>query len=247
MTRLVSLEIYKLRTTPAAWVALVVTVVLGLTSVASNILVTNPGGPAFGSTDHVNHALSISALTAMVMLAIGVLVIAGEYRHRTIMQTYLGEPHRGRVLVAKLLTVGGIGSAVGAVMFALAYLEAVLIYGARGVHVLPVDVPRLWLGTTLATALYGILGVALGALTRNTVAAILGGIAWALVIEDGILRAAVPEIEKWFPTGAAISLTSTGSVSETLLSPAVAAAVLVGWTAVLAIVAARFTLNREAH
>ena len=33
------------------------------------------------------------------------------------MQTYLGEPHRGRVLLAKLLTVGGIGSVVGAAMF----------------------------------------------------------------------------------------------------------------------------------
>ena len=83
MTRLVTLELRQLRTTPAAWVALVVTVVLGLASVASNILVSNPGAPAFGSTDHVNHALSVSALTSMVMLAIGVLVIAGEYRHRT--------------------------------------------------------------------------------------------------------------------------------------------------------------------
>ena len=246
MTRLVSIELYKLRTTPAAWVALAVTVVLGLASVASNILVTNPGGPAFGSTDHVNHALSVSALTSMVMLAIGVLIIAGEYRHRTIMQTYLGEPHRGRVLFAKLLTVGGIGVVLGATMFAAAYLEATLVYGSHGVQALPVDAAQLWLGTTLATALYGLLGVALGALTRNTVAAILGGIAWALIIEDGILRAAIPEIEKWLPTGAAISLTSTGSVTETLLSPAVAAAVLVGWTALLSTVAARFTLSREA-
>ena len=49
MKHLISLELHKLRTTPAAWISLAVTVVLGGLSVASNALVPNPGGPAFGS------------------------------------------------------------------------------------------------------------------------------------------------------------------------------------------------------
>ena len=65
MNRLISLELHKLRTTPAAWVAIVITVLLGALSVATNTLgPITPGGPAFGSTDHVNHALSVSALTS---------------------------------------------------------------------------------------------------------------------------------------------------------------------------------------
>ena len=120
-----SMELFKLRTTPAAWITLGLTVALGAASVASNILVpVQPGGPAFGSVDHINHALSSSALTSMVMLTVGILVMAGEYRHRTILQTYLGEPRRDRVLLAKLVTVGGLGTVLGAAMFGICYLEA---------------------------------------------------------------------------------------------------------------------------
>jgi ABC-2 type transport system permease protein len=61
MRRLVGEELFKLRTTPAAWVALAITVGLGIASVISNILVPVPaGGPGVGSVDHINHALSVS-------------------------------------------------------------------------------------------------------------------------------------------------------------------------------------------
>ena len=247
MKSLVAIELYKLRTTPAAWVSLAVTLLLGVVSVASNILVANPGGPAFGSTDHVNHALSVSALTAMVMLAIGVLMMAGEFRHRTIMQSYLGQPHRSRVLLAKAMVALGVGVVLGAMTFGIAYLEAVLIYGARGVHSLPVDVTQLWLGATAATALYGLLGVAVGALTRNTVAAIVGSIAWVLVIETGILTNVIPDVVRWLPGGAALALTSTGSATSGMLTPVVAGLVLTGWALLISTVAARVSLPREVH
>lgn len=247
MNTLVSIELSKLRTTPAAWVSLAVTLVLGTVSVASNALVPNPGGPAFGSTDHVNHALSVSALTSMVMLAIGVIIIAGEYRHRTIMQTFLGEPRRARVLAAKAVTAVGLGAILGAATFGIAYAEAVIIYGARGVDSLPVDVAQLWVGATVATALYGLVGVALGALTRNTVAAIIGAISWVMVIEVGILANVLPDVAQWLPAGAAVALTSVGSAVHGMLSPMTAALVLTGWALLISAVAARFSLTREAR
>ena len=71
-------------------------------------------------------------------------------------------------------------------------------------HTLPVDLTQLWVGATVSTALFGLLGVALGALTRNTVTAIVGGIAWAMVIEIGILSSVAPEIGKWLPAGNAL-------------------------------------------
>jgi ABC-2 type transport system permease protein len=248
MRRLVSEELFKLRTTPAAWVALAITVGLGIASVISNVLVPVPtGGPAVGSVDHINHALSVSALTSMVMLTVGILVMAGEYRHRTIMQTYLGEARRSRVLIAKLTTVGGLGAMLGALVFGIAYVVAVAVYAAMGVHSLPVDLAQLWLGATLASSVYGLLGVALGSLTRNTVAAIVGGIAWVMIIENGILQNVVPEVAKWLPTGAGVAVTSVGSAGSALLTPGLAAVVLVGWAAVIAAAAARISLSREAH
>jgi ABC-type transport system involved in multi-copper enzyme maturation permease subunit len=248
MRRLISHEVFKLRTTPASWVTLAITLGLAVASVISNILVPVPaGGPPFGSVDHVNHALSVAALTSMVMLTIGILVMAGEYRHGTILQTYLGEPRRGRVLVAKLATVAGLGALLGAVVFGIAYAVAVAVYAANGVRTLPVDLAQLWLGATLASAVYALLGVALGSLTRNTVAAILGGIGWAMIIENGILQSVVPDVAKWLPTGAGVAVTSVGSTGNALLSPGLAAVVLVAWAAVISGTAARFTLTREAH
>ncbi|MGW5237654.1 ABC transporter permease [Monashia sp. NPDC004114] len=247
MTRLIVLELHKLRTTPAAWVSLAVTVVLGAVSVASNALVPNPGGPPFGSTDQVNHALSVAALTSMVMLAIGIIMMAGEYRTRTIVSTYLATPRRGRVLAAKLVTAAGLGAILGATVFGMALLEAHIVYGTRGVESLPVDVTQLWVGATVSSALWGMLGVAVGAITRNTVAAILGTLAWALLVETGILATVAPDIAKWMPAGAALALTSVGSAGSALLSPVASAAVLTGWAIALSAVAARFTLSRESH
>ena len=109
---------------------------------------TGAAPPPVGSVDHFNKTLWVAALTSMVMLAIGVLIVAGEYRHRTIMQTYLGEPRRGRVLAAKAVTVAGIGAALGAVTFGMAYAVAVVLYGRAGWETLPVDVPQLWVGAT---------------------------------------------------------------------------------------------------
>lgn len=247
MNTLVPIELHKLRTTPAAWVAAGVTLALALAATATNILVDGATHLPLGSTDHVNKALSSASLTSMVMLALGVLIIAGEYRHRTIMQAYLGEPRRGRLLAAKLVTAGLVGAVLGAATFGLTYVEAVVLYGSRGVHSLPIDLTQLWVGATLSTMLYGLLGVALGALTRNTVAAIVGGIAWAMVIEAGILAAVVPDLAKWLPTGAATALTTTSAAGGALLAPGVAALVLVAWAMALSGIAARFTLSREAQ
>lgn len=242
-----SIELFKLRTTPAAWVALAVTILLGLVATATNILVDTPTAPPFGTTEHVNLALSSAALTSMVMLAIGVMVIAGEYRHRTILQTYLGAPRRGVVLLAKIGVTATVGAVLGAAVFGLTYVEAVLLYGTRGVDSLPIHLGQLWVGAALSSALWGVLGVSLGALTRNTVAAIIGGIAWAMVIEAGILVSVVPDLAKWLPTGAATALTTTSAAGDASLAPWLAALVLTGWALAIASAAARFSLSREAH
>jgi ABC-2 type transport system permease protein len=95
------------------------------------------------------------------------------------------------------------------------------------------------------TACYGLLGVALGALTRNTVAAIIGALAWVGIVELGVLQPLIPAFAKWLPTGAGRALTSTGPGQPDHLAPAVAALVLVGWAALVAGIAARSTLRRE--
>ena len=101
-----------------------------------------------------------------------------------------------------------------------------------------------WLGTVLSGACYGLLGVALGALTRNTVAAIVGGLVWIQLVEVGILENAIPSVAKRLPVGAAQALT-TVETSPQSLSQGVAALVLVGWAAFLVAIATRLSTRRE--
>lgn len=245
MTTLIRIELMKLRTTPAAFVALALAFFLASASVLTTILLAGqPGTTPVGSVDNVSHVLAIGVVTSFSMLILGVMLSAGEDRHRTSLGTYLAEPRRGRVLVAKLVTAALTGALGGAAIFGLDLAIALPLYAARGVNHLPVDVASLWIGTTLLTACFGLLGVALGALTRNTVAAIIGALVWAAVIELAVLQPLFPSLAKWLPTGAAVSLT-TATDHSALLAPPVAALVLVGWAALVAMLAARITLRRE--
>ena len=245
MIRLLRIELLKLRTTPAVYVALALALLLTFASVLTTILLAGqPGTSPVGSEDNVSHVLAIGVVTSFSMLILGVMLAAGEDRHRTSLGTYLAEPRRGRVLMAKLVTAALVGAVGGALIFGLDLAIALGTYSFRGVHHLPVDVTSLWVGTTLLTACFGLLGVALGALTRNTVAAIVGALVWAAVIELAVLKPLFPSLAKWLPTNAAVSLTTVTDRSA-LLPPALAAAVLVGWATFVALLAARVTLGRE--
>jgi ABC-2 type transport system permease protein len=246
MIALIQLEWLKLRTTPALYVTAAATIALTLVSAVTNLLLTvQPGAPAFGSRGHVAHVLTQpGAVASMSMLILGVLIIAGEYRHRTILGTFLAEPRRARVLIAKLLITGALGAVIAAVTYAVTAAIVIPLYASKGIHQLPLDVTSLGLGTVLSGACYGLLGVALGALARNTVAAIVGGLVWIQFVEVGILESAVPSLARWLPAGAAQALTSVETSPESL-SQGVAALVLVGWAAFLVTTATRLSTRRE--
>ena len=246
MTALVRIEFRKFWSTPAAAAVAALTVALTAASVLAGILLAGrAGAPAVGTTANAAKTLSVGALSSMVMLVLGILAMAGEYRHRTILSAFLAEPRRGRVLAAKLVTMAVLGTAAGALTYGLALAIAVPMYAARGVHHIPLDITTLWWGTALAGGCYALLGVALGALTRNTVGAIVGAMVWVLVVELGVLQSAVPSAARWLPTGAAVAITGSADPVPGMLSPLAAAAVLVGWAAVLAGIAVVVSLRRE--
>lgn len=246
MTSLLRIELLKLRTAPAIWVAFGLTALVTVASVFSSVLLAGvQGSPEVGTVANMSKVFATGVVCSNAMLVLGIMISAGEDRHRTILSTYLAEPRRTRVLIAKLGTGGLLGLLLGAVTFGLTVAVAVPLYAAKGVHEYPVSIAALWLGTTLLTGCFGLLGVALGALTRNTVGAIIGALAWVFLVELAILQPLVPSVAKWLPTGAAIALTTPVQAPGTNLAPGAAALVLVGWSAVVALLASRVTLGRE--
>jgi ABC-2 type transport system permease protein len=246
MIRLVQIELLKLRTSPALFVSFLSAVSLSVLSVVT-IMQTAGSAAAdpFGSRAQVAHVLNQpSAVVTMTMFALGVLIVAGEYRHRTIIGTFLAESRRLRVLVAKLVVAAGLGALAGALCYGVTLATALPLYAHRGVHQLPVDVWSIGTGTVLGGACYALLGVALGALTRNTVGAVVGGLVWIQLIEVGVLENAAPSLAKWLPAGAAQALTQFEQSGNTL-GRYTAALVLAAWVAALVALAGRVSLRRE--
>jgi ABC-2 type transport system permease protein len=248
MTTLVRVELLKLRTTPALAGTTVAALVLTLLSSVSNVLLAGQDRyPPLGSTANVTKVFTQpAAVTAMALFVLGVLVVGGEFRQRTIIGTYLAEPRRGHVLVAKMITVAVVGAVLSALVFAVTCAIVVPLYATKGVHQLEgsLALGTVGYGTVIGGALFGLIGVALGGLTRNSIAAIVGGLVWIQLIEIAVLQNAAPGLAKWLPTGAAQALTFTGAGAD-LLAPAAAALVLVAWGLGIAGAATAVSRRRE--
>jgi ABC-2 type transport system permease protein len=245
--RLARAELRKLFTTCALPVSFAIAIVLAIGSVIIDAMVAGKNGtPRLGTDAAVYQMLKFGAITCVVMLILGILAAGSEFRHRTIVPVLLATPHRARVFAVKVAVVAGLGAVFSAVTFGLGLGTVVATLSAHGIGHLPPGVARLYLGTVVSSACFGMIGVALGALTRNTIGAIVAAIAWTLFVEQVILAAIVPGIEKWLPTGAAIGLTNApGPGPAHSLPAAVAGVVLAGYAIVMLLAASRTTIRRD--
>ena len=95
-------------------------------------------------------------------------------------------------------------------------------------------------------AAYGVIGVAVGALVRNQVAAVVGVIVWMTAVEFTVIPS-FPEVGRWMPLGATSSLFQIGpslGLDGNLLSIPVAGLVLLGYTAAAVVLALHITPRR---
>lgn len=246
IVRLTRAEIRKLFTTRALPVSFAISVALAVGSVIIDAMTAGQhGSPPLGTDADVYQMLKFGAVTCVVMLILGILAAGSEFRHRTIVPVLLATPHRSRVFAVKVAVIAGLGAVFSALVFGLGLATIVLTLSAHGMHHLPAGVGHLYLGTVISSACFGMIGVALGALTRNTIGAIVAALAWALFVEQVVLAAIVPGVEKWLPTAAAIGLTNAPGHGH-ILSPVTAGLVLTGYAVVMLLAASRTTMRRDA-
>src|SRR6266700_2686588 len=84
---------------------------------------------------------------------------------------------------------------------------------------------RTFLITLALSAGFGLISVALGYITRSTVAAVVGAVGWVLFAELAILGTLAPHLAKWLITGSATALTNPPVTGSGALTPAAAVAV----------------------
>ena len=245
IARLARAETRKLFTTRALPISFAAAIALTLVSVVLQAATAGrQGTPPLGTDASTYQLLKIGAVPCLVMLIMGILAAGGEFRHRTIVPALLATPRRGRVFAVKVLVIAAVGAAFSAITFGIGLGAVVAELSAHHVHHLPNGTGSLYAGTVIASTCFGIIGVALGALTRNTLGAIVAVIAWTLLIEQVILQAVVPGIEKWLPTHAAVVLTSPPAAGHPL-PVATMSLVLAGYAAALLLIARFTTLKRD--
>ena len=204
MNALVRAEVRKLAATRSSLLMVAAAAVYPVLTIVAVTLM--PEDPTLDSSTLLEVVRGTADVVTLVVLGLGLLAMAGEHRHGTIVPTLLVSPRRGRVVAAKLAALAMVGAAVSVGVSAVAVAAGSLYLRSEGVSVDVVsgDVLVTVAGAAVVAALYAALGTAVGAVVRNQTAAVAGALVWVLTVENVlpvVLRN--PDLKRWLPGGAA--------------------------------------------
>jgi ABC-2 type transport system permease protein len=224
-------ELLKLRTTRTFAALVGATLALSLLVVVLTGLLSDEIAPQDARD------LFTADFTGLFIMLLGVIGMAGEWRHRTITGTILAAPDRLRLLGAKMLAYAAAGVVLSLIVTVTIMVVGTIILSSRGFDTVALSdlLDVLW-RNLLVAALVGALGVGIGGLVRNQVVAIIAVLILGFVIEPALFGLA-PDVARFAPTQGAPAgiqdIQPFGDDSDPLLSPAVATLVMLGWIALL--------------
>ena len=243
--RLLSSELLKLRTIRTSYLLL-----LGSAAISA---IAAAGFVGSGSVDRgdddpalaLGQGASFGTLFAAVL---GILIVTNEYRHGTIMTTFLAEPRRISVLLAKLAAAAIVGARVrrddagrdGGGRPAVARGTGTSRCSLNGQVLEAVGRSLLVFGLT------AVIGAAVGAIVQSQVGAIVGYFIWIFVVESlvigplGLVFTDIGDpdpISKFLP-GSSLSGIVGGEGSEFVLRGGTAALLALGYAIGLSVLGA---------
>jgi ABC-2 type transport system permease protein len=204
----------------------------GLALVVSAVLlapaaVAIAAGTASQPLDNVLGPLVITGLlTALVLVALGVLSTAGEWSHGSIQTTFLLEPRRGRVMAAKAGAVALMGAVVAMVAAGLSALLLVVMEPSASWD----GAGRAMVMVAVAGATFALIGAGVGAAVGNTPGALTG----IYLLDLGVLpvlQTVKPELADKIDPGNAILELAQGNhqaLSVTILAVWVGVSLVAG-------------------
>ena len=247
MIRLIRAELLKIRTTQVwFWLLLAAVALSALTVIAPLASSGVHSGP------EVANMFAVASFAYLVLYVLGVLGVTTEFRYQTITATVLQTPSRWSIMTAKMIAYALVGVGYAAVCVAVQLAIAVPWLNAKGIdYSLGSDhIPRALIGVFVVLALFGIIGLGIGAMLRNQIVAVTVGLIFFVVLQ-GIISS-IPKVKRaypYLPEGAIRSIVENNadtSLSDLhLLSPAGGVVVLVLWAFIPAIVGAAYTMNRD--
>ncbi|WP_018156623.1 ABC transporter permease [Demetria terragena] len=211
------------------------------------------GAPVFTPTELATNVYTAgSAFGYVILMVIGIMTIGSEYRHKTLTGSLLAVPRRARLIFAKIIALLGFGVMYGVIFLIGSVSIGATVLSMRGFDVLP-DAGAICrsLGLLLLVlGLWALIGLGLGILIPNQVAAILVGVGGAFIVEPLLTFLASQTeigetIQKFFP-GPATQAVLGGYAGDTAqLSWWAGALVLAAYAAVFTGLGTLLTQRRD--
>lgn len=251
MTRLISGEVRKLFTTKLwLWMLLgsfALTAIFMSFTIAFDGTEGNPN-PPLSSPGGQRNLFGIAGASSVFVLLLGTIAVTGEFRHQTVTPTFLATPHRGRVVISKLVTYALAGLGYGVAVVLLAVAIALPWVSAKGVDISLSDngIPGTLVGVVVGIAVYALLGVGIGALIRNQIAAIVGSLVYLFIVEGFVANLpTIRDYYKYFPGGANNALVGAEQPGLSLLEPWQGGLLLVAYGVVFATAGTWIAVRRD--
>lgn len=246
-------EFTKFRTVRSTVWTLLVAVVLMIGLSALFAAVTASQYHTFGPADRASFNPVSTSLGGMMFAVVafgvlGVLMISGEYSTGMIRSSLTAVPRRLPVLWGKLAVFAGVIFSVSLVASFISFFlgQALLNSHQLGVSLAAPGALRSIIGAALYVTVAGMIGVALGALFRNTAAGIatFAGVFFVIPPLTGLLPASISDhLSQYLPSYAGEAVWGGARGVTDALSPWTGFALLCGYAVVL-IAAAAVRLRR---
>lgn len=216
MTAVIRAEWLKLRTTSIPWALSGICLILTGLLILLYFVNHGGGGPdhqgGFGLPDQsVPHTvqqlrdlLGRGVDLYVFALLLGVLIITVEFRHKTVTTAFLVTPLRPLFVAGKLLMAFISGAALALLVLAATVMGGGIALSAQGgsFSAMAQQIGAVLPGMVLVYALFAVVGVGVGSLLTNQVAAIVVCLGWFLILEN-IIGGIWTGTARWLPGGAA--------------------------------------------
>jgi ABC-2 type transport system permease protein len=194
-------------------------------------------------------SIAASASSAYLFsVVVGIILITTEFRHFTSRPTFLIEPRRGLVIVAKLIVAAFVGIIYGVACAALTAAIMAPWLGAMGItiHWVENGVLLSMLGDLVVIAVFAVVGIGVGVLVRNQIAAVIGALVYLFVLEPLIdIIPVVKNVYPYLPGAAAGAITGASRGNLAHLDPVQGGLVLLGWGLLFAGCGWLLTIRRD--
>lgn len=241
----------------ANWGLLVAATAISVLSVVVVPFVLESQGEMFGtslqSSDGVDSVYANGISGYVFAIILGIMLMAGEFRHGTAVATFLTAPRRTTVVASKML----IGAVAGVLVMLISTIVSLFAGWVTLQQFENVAAPsdslfvNTILAATLGGAVLGLIGVAIGTFVRNQMLAIIGSLVYLFII-DPLLLTLWPDAGKWLPSGLItammaldLDMPELGINTTNYLPPFAAAGVLIAFGAVFATAAIATSLRRD--